>query len=542
MPTPSSPFAPLRNRNFRVYWLAGLSANFGWQIQLVGASWLMISLGGSPKQVALVQTFVALPVMLLSVPGGTLSDRLGQRLLVLWAQSFLMVVSIALAVSAWFGALTANTLLACVLLVGAGRALYYPGWQSMVFEFFERSQTAAAFAINTGNLNIARSLGPAIGGAIVASAGAFLAFLISALSNVSVLFVAARWKIARPAEDLPPEPFGSAIMAGLRYIALSPTLLKIITRSFLFNIGAISVMALLPLVSRDILQGGPQVYGFLLGGFGVGAVAAALLAQNLRNRIGLEPYLAAGFLLFAGAAAVLAVSPLLILSLLASAVAGVCWILIQVTFGSSNQVASPRWVISRSIGIYQTFVFGGNALGSLVWGIIAERQGTAVALLCAAGFLAAGAVLGLLMRLTEAEGNGLDAASTWVAPTPNIDMVFKSGPILTTITYRIREEDIPQFLEAMQEKRRNRIRDGAARWTLSRDIMDPMLWFERFKVATWADAQRLHARRTVAGGLVIEAVRKLHQGDDRPEVHYELVRQPGRPSRRDAAEYPRVDH
>lgn len=524
----SSPLEPLRNRGFLIYWLAGLSANFGWQVQLVGASWLMISLGGSPAQVALVQTSVALPVMLLSLPGGTLSDRFGQRAMVLWAQSFLMLVSIVLAACAYFGLLTPVLLLTCTFLVGAGRALYYPGWQSMVFEFFTRDKAPAAFAINTGNLNIARSLGPAIGGAIVAAAGAFLAFLVSALSNISVLFVASRWKIERPSQDLPPEPFLSAIMAGLRYIALSPTLIKIITRSFVFNVAAISVMALLPLVARDILQGGPRTYGFLLGAFGAGAVAAALMVQSLRQRMGLEKFLAAGFLTFAAATAILGASTNFVLSLVGAALAGVCWILIQVTFGSTNQVSSPRWVISRSIGVYQTFVFGGNALGSLAWGLLAGTYGTPVALYAAATMMALGALLGLVMRLREPDGTGLDPASAWVAPTPNVDMVSKSGPILTTITYRIREEDAPRFLDAMREKRRYRIRDGAVRWTLSRDILDPELWFERFKVATWAEAQRLHSRRTVAGGLVIEAVRKLHQGPEGPEVHYELVRSPAR--------------
>ena len=535
----SSPLEPLKNKGFLLYWLAGLSANFGWQIQLVGASWLMISLGGTPEQVALVQTSVALPVMLLSLPGGTLSDRVGQKKMVLWAQSFLMVVSVVLAVFAYYGLLTPIGLLGFTLAVGAGRALYYPGWQSMVFEFFTREKAPAAFAINTGNLNIARSLGPAIGGAIVASAGAFLAFVVAAASNISVLFVASKWKIARDKTDLPPEPFGSAIMAGVRYVVLSPTLLKIISRSFVFNIAAISVMALLPLVARDILEGGPQTYGFLLGAFGIGAVAAALIAQKLRQSMPLERYLALGFLTFAAATVLLGLSTNLFLSLIASGAAGVCWILIQVTFGSSNQVSSPRWVISRSIGIYQTFVFGGNAIGSFGWGMVAGGYGTSIALYAAATMMAAGAVLGLVLKLREPDGSGLDPLSSWVPPEPKVDMVLNSGPILTTITYRIREEDSPAFLDIMREKRRNRMRDGAVRWTLSRDIIDTQLWYERFKVATWADAQRLHSRRTVEGGLVIEAVRRLHQGEGRPEVHYELVRAPGRPER---DRVPHLDH
>jgi hypothetical protein len=142
--------------------------------------------------------------------------------------------------------------------------------------------------------------------------------------------------------------------------------------------------------------------------------------------------------------------------------------------------------------------------------------------------MAAGGLLGLALRIGELDGSGLDPQADWVAPSPRIDMLAQSGPILTTITYRIREEDVPAFLQIMQQKRRNRIRDGAVRWALSRDILEPELWLERFKTATWADAQRLHARRTVESGRLIEAIWALHQGTGKPEVHYELVRHPGK--------------
>lgn len=525
-----------------MYWLAGLSANFGWQIQLVGASWLMILLGGTPQQVALVQTFVALPVMLLSLPGGALTDRIGQRAMVLWAQSFLLVVSIALAVCAYLDMLTPTLLLVSTLLIGAGRALYYPGWQSMVLEFFSREEAPAAFAINNGNLNIARSVGPAIGGMVVAVAGAFLAFLVNALSNVSVIFVARRWPKKPKDHDLPPEPFGAALMAGIRYIALSPTLLTLIFRSFVFNIAAISVMATLPLVSRDMLGGGPQTYGILLGAFGAGAVAATLFGQAIRARMSLEIYVAAGFILFAAATAVLSISSNLAVSIMATAIAGMCWIVVQVSFGATNHISSPRWVIARSIAIYQTFVFGGNALGGLIWGELAGSFGTPTALGTASGVMAAGALLGLWFKIRIPDSAGLDPLSSWEAPDPRVDMVLKSGPILTTISYKIDEEDTQAFLDAMSRKRRSRVRDGASNWTLSRDIVDPSLWFERFKVATWADAQRLHSRRTVAGGELIKTVRGLHKGPGRPEVHYELVRQPWRRKQTESDDLKGMEH
>lgn len=273
---------PLRHPPFRRYWLAGLAANFGWQIQLVGASWLMIQLGGSATQVALVQTFVALPVMLLSLPGGALTDRIGQRAVVIGAQVFLLGVSAVLAAGAWAQMLSPTLLLVFTLLLGAGRALYYPGWQAMVLEFFDRRRAPAAFAINIGNLNIARSLGPALGGAVVAGFGAFLAFVLAGLSTLAVLEAAQRWPRQAPAQTLPPEPLGSAIVTGIRYMALSPALRALTLRSFVFNVGAIAPLALLPLVARDLPGGGPGVLGLLLGAIGAGAVMAAFAAEPLR--------------------------------------------------------------------------------------------------------------------------------------------------------------------------------------------------------------------------------------------------------------------
>lgn len=522
----TSPFEPLKTRDFLTYWLAGLSANFGWQVQLVAASWLMVSLGGTAQQVALVQTMVALPVMALSLIGGAITDRIGQKTMVLWAQSFLMIVFFILATATFANKLTPHLLLACTFLVGAGRALYYPGWQSMVFEFFERDKTAAAFAINTGNLNIARSLGPALGGAIVASFGAFFAFVISAFSNICVILIARRWKLAKPKDELPPEPIGSAIMAGVRYVAMSPRHLTIIVRAFSFNIAAIAVMALLPLIARDILAGGPQVYGYLLGSFGLGAVTSAFLSETLRQYISRETYLAIGFFFFSAAMFVLAKSQSMPISFFATFVAGICWIMVQVSFGSTNQISSPRWVISRSIGIYQTFVFGGNALGSILWGYIAQNYDTSTSLITASIFMAMAGVLGLFLQIRDFDSSGLDPQQDWVPPKPNVDMVLKSGPVITSITYNIKEEDTPRFLEVMREKRRSRIRDGASQWTLSRDILYPNIWVERFQVATWADTQRLHLRRTVEAGRIISETRKLHQGEAPPEVHYELVRNP----------------
>lgn len=523
----TSSLAPLKNRAFLGYSLAGMSANFGWQLQVVGASWLMTTLGGTPGQIALVQTAVALPSMLLSLPGGAISDKIGQRKMVIWSQLFLLVVSGFLAVCAWIGAMTPMLLLACTFLIGSGRAMYFPGWHSMVSEFLPRPDVPQGVAISAVHNNLARSLGPAIGGLVVAAMGAFVAFLLNALSHVTVLLTALGWPKTRPNAHLPPEPLGSAIMGGLRYVTLSPNLMAFMIRSMVFNTGAIAILALMPLISRDLLNGGPTLYGFLYGAFGTGAVLAAVCFGALRRRFRPEPLLAMGQMLFAAGLVILAISPLIWLSFLAALLVGISWILVQATLYAGVQTSSPRWVMSRSIAIYHTFLFGGNALGSLIWGLIAGLYGTDISLMAAAALLILAMVLYFPFRIREIDGTGLDPHGTWVPPVPRVDMVPTSGPVVITIHYRIRDEDIPEFLAAMSEKSAHRSRDGAIRWTLSRDMMDPTLWCERFKVATWAEAQRLQSRGTIAYQQVIGRVQALHQGEGKPDVHYELIRHPG---------------
>lgn len=228
--------------------------------------------------------------MLLSLPGGAISDKIGQRTMVLWSQVFLLVISIFLTVGAYLGLMTPLLLLACTFLIGCGRAIYFPGWQSMVSEFLPRKEVPQGVAIAAIYNNLARSLGPAVGGLVVAAVGAFVAFALEALSHVSTFLTALRWPRQAPGHDLPPEPLGRAIMGGLRYVALSPNLMAFTVRAAVFNVGAVAILALMPLISRDLLNGGPRLYGFLFGAFGAGAVMAALFFGRFATGSGSNPF------------------------------------------------------------------------------------------------------------------------------------------------------------------------------------------------------------------------------------------------------------
>lgn len=522
-----SPFLPLRQPVFRAVWFASLASYFGGMIQNVGAAWLMTSIATSADMVALVQASTTLPVMLFSLAAGAVSDNYDRRKVMLIAQGFMFAVSIALAVAAWLGAMTPWLLLTFTFLIGCGTALNGPAWQSSVGEMVPRTDLPAAITLNSVGFNIARSVGPALGGIIVAAAGAVVAFAVNALSYIGLITVLARWRPPVVERLLPRETLGIAMSAGIRYVAMSPNIRSVLLRGFAFGFGAIVAQALLPLVARDLVHGGPLTFGLLLGAFGIGAIAGALVSARLRAAYSTETLVRGSFAAFAVAAAVTGLSGLTALSMAAMVVAGASWVLALSTFNATVQLSAPRWVVGRALALYQMATFGGMALGSWVWGAAALHFGTERALFLAALALVAGAALGLRYALPPLEQLNLDPLSRWQEPKVAVDIEPRSGPIIVTIEYRIRAEDVVPFLNVMAERRRIRRRDGARHWALLRDLTDPTLWIERYDSPTWVEYVRQNQRVTQADAAIGERVRALHQGPEPPRVHRVIERQTG---------------
>jgi MFS family permease len=527
LPQRASPFVPLRQPVFRAVWFASLASNFGGLIQAVGASWLMTAIAASPDFVALVQASTTLPVMLFSLAAGAIADNYDRRKIMLTAQLFMFSVSVSLAVFAWFGWLTPWTLLAFTFLLGCGTALNNPAWQSSVGDMVPRQDVPAAVTLNSVAFNIARSVGPAIGGAIVAASGAFAAFAINAVSYVALLAVLWRWAPPKVERLLPRETLWIAMSAGLRYVAMSPNIRSVILRAFAFGFGGIVVLALLPLIARDLVKGGPLVFGVLLGAFGAGAVAGAFLSARLRRMLTTEALVRLTFAAFAVAVAVMAVSTSLWLTMPALCVAGGSWVMTLSTFNATVQLSAPRWVVGRALALYQMGAFGGMALGSWVWGQAILFIGTEQTLLVAAFALLAGAALGLRYALPPLEALNLDPLSRWREPTVAVDIEPRSGPVIVTIEYVIAEKDVVAFLGAMAERRRIRRRDGARHWALLRDLTNAELWIERYDSPTWVEYVRQNQRVTQADAEIGERVRALHKGPVPPVVHRMIERQTG---------------
>ena len=523
-PPAPTPFAiPI----FRAVWFASLASNFGGLIQSVGAAWMMTSLSGSPMLVALVPASTTLPIMLLSLWAGAVADNLDRRLVMLACQLSMLVVSASLALFAWAGLLTPWSLLAFTFLVGCATAINGPAWQASVGDMVPRSQLPSAVALNSMGFNLARSVGPALGGIIVAAAGAAAAFLTNALSYIGLSLVLLRWQPERTPKLLPRERLGVAMRAGVRYVTMSPKIQLVLLRGAAFGIGASAVSALMPLVARDILKGSALTFGILSGAFGIGAVLGALSSGRLRRRFPIETIVRSAALALAVGTAITASTGWLVVAIIGLLLCGAGWVIALSTFNVSVQMSAPRWVLARAVALYQMMAFGGMALGAWLFGWLAEHMGVVTSLQIAAGVQLAAAMIGLFRPLPQTGDENLDLLNRWQEPQTAVPIEPRSGPVVITIEYRIAAGSVVPFLAAMSERRRIRRRDGAHGWSLLRDLADPELWLERYHVSTWLDYVRHNSRRTIADTANFDTLAALHSGPHPPVVHRMLERQTG---------------
>jgi len=525
VPQRNSPLAPFRHETFRTIWIANLSSNFGSLIQAVGAAWMMTTISSSVGMVALVQASTALPIMLFSLISGALADNFNRRAVMLVAQCFMVVVSVLLTVFAYLGLITPWLLLAFTFLLGCGTALNNPSWQASVGDMVPRDDLPGAVALNSMGFNITRSVGPAVGGVIVAAAGAAAAFAVNAVSYFPIIVALMRWQPSYPPSSLPRETMGRAISAGLRYVAMSPNIGKVIFRGFVFGFSASAVLALLPLVARDLIGGGPLVYGVLLGSFGIGAIGGALLSARLREVLSSEAIVRLAFAGFAVSAAIAAISSNAWPTNAAMLAAGACWVLALSLFNVTVQLSTPRWVVGRALSLYQTTTFGGIAGGSWLWGVAASQYGADTALLASSAIMLVGAAVGLRYALPEFKTLNLDPLNRFSEPLLALDLKPRSGPIVIMIDYVIAREDVAEFLSIMADRRRVRIRDGAGQWVLMRDLENPEIWTESYHTPTWVEYVRHNQRRTQADAAIWDRIRQLHRGPEVPRVHRMIERQ-----------------
>jgi len=515
--------APLRHAVFRRIWLASLLSNLGLLIQAVGAAWAMTQMTSDADKVALVQTALMLPVMLISMPAGAIADMYDRRIVALVSLSISLSGATALSVLAWFGLVTPNTLLALCFVVGSGMALFGPAWQSSVSEQVPADTLPSAVALNGISYNIARSFGPAIGGIVVATAGAVAAFAANALLYIPLLIVLFLWNRVSAPSRLPRERLNRAIVSGVRYIANSPSIRIVLARTLVTGLIGGSVSALMPLVVRDLLHGGAQTYGIMLGAFGMGAVIGALNIGEIRRRLSGEAAVRACALSMAGAIAAVALSREPVLTAAALVIAGAVWMLAVALFNIGVQLSAPRWVAGRSLAAFQASIAGGIAIGSWGWGHLTNIAGVEVALLVSAGLMLASPLLGLWLGMPRVGARNEDA-EVLADPEVRLSLTGRSGPLVVEIEYRVAQDNARAFHNVMQDVQLSRQRNGAYGWSIARDIADPELWTERYHCPTWLDYLRQRNRSTQSERELYQSAIAFHVGPDSIRIRRMLER------------------
>jgi MFS family permease len=487
---------PLREPVYRRIWSASILSNFGHLIQGVGAAWAMMRISGQASMVALVQTALMLPLMIWSIPAGAIADMYDKRKVALCGLGISLLGALIFCAAVKTGLISPPLILAFCFLIGSGMALYSPAWQTSVAEQVSRKVLSQAIALNAVSYNIARSLGPAIGGLIVGLAGVGSAFMTTALLYVPIIIVLLTWKRPTAPARLPPERIDRAILSGVRYAFHSPTIRVILIRTFLMGALGGSLLALMALVARDLIKGDALLFGVLLAAFGVGSIFGAVLVPIARQRYSSEATVRGCAVLLGVSILSIGVSRFIYLSVPVLAVAGATWMLAISTCNVGIQSSSPRWVSGRVLAGYQASVTGGVAVGAWLWGRLAQDYGVAFALYASGSLMILSAAAGSVLRIEDAEGPLEDTSIQTAEPDVSLALSLRSGPIIVEHDYDVPPSLAREYYRLMQSVRRSRARNGAYGWSLARDISNEALWTERYHCPTWLDYLHQRSRAT----------------------------------------------
>ncbi len=489
---------PLRVPTFRNLLIADVVSDIGTFMQSVGAAWLMVSLHAGPIYVALTQTASSLPYFLLALPAGSAGDILDRRRLILATESWMTIVALVIAAFTITGHMSPWLLLALTFALSAGDAFETPTWRAILPELVTKDDLASASALNGIEFNLARAVGPALAGLVIAAAGIATAFVVNFVSFFGVILVVAKWKRPIDKRILPPETFAGATVAALRYVRHSPSILTVLVRASFVMFFSSALFALLPTVARSVNESAIG-YGLLLGCFGAGAIVGALLMQPARVRWSTEVIVSSGVAILG--LVIAAMGGLHSLSTLAPVllIGGAAWVVFISLINALVQTLAPDWVRARVLAIFILVYQGSFALGTATWGAVAERAGIGIALVSAGIGTAATVVLVLFTRLPESTADQ-SPWNHWRMPIAVKEDAseLERGPMLVTVEYSVIPAMKTEFVEAIHQYARIRRRDGAYRWGIYRDTEATDRYVEVFLVHSWAEHLRQHERQTRA--------------------------------------------
>jgi predicted MFS family arabinose efflux permease len=524
----SSPWSPFRHPAFAVLWTATVVSNVGSWMYSAASGWLMTSLNPDPFIVAMVQVATSLPLFLFAMPAGALADIVDRRRFLIVSEIAITIVAAVFAAIVWLGRATAENLLLFTFIIGVGGALTAPAWQAIVPQLVPKRDLQPAVAANSVGVNISRAVGPALAGIMVAPWGIAAPFWLTAISNLGIVGALLWWRAPEKGQRrLPVERLGHAIRTGFRHARYNPHLRATLIRGAAFFLFASAYWALLPLVARQQVAGGPGIYGFLLGAIGAGAVGGAFALRWLKAKLGADGLVAAGSVGTALAMVLFALARDSATALAASILAGGSWIAVLASLNVSAQVALPEWVRGRGLAMFVTVFFGALTVGSALWGQLAAMIGLPAAHLAAAAGALVAIPLTWRWKLQTGAGVDLTPSMHWPAPIVAHEVEHDRGPVLVTVEYRIDPRNREPFLAAVESLSYQRRRDGAYEWGIFEDAAEPGRMVETFLLDSWLEHLRQHERVTNADRALQDIVRRF-QTAGAPKVTHLIASDPDR--------------
>ncbi len=512
-----SPFAPLSVPVFRMLWATWIVANTCMWMNDVATAWLMTTLTTSPVLVALVQTASTAPVFLLGLPSGALADILDRRKYFMVTQFWVAGVAAVLCVAVMSGGMTAHLLLALTFANGIGLAMRWPVFAAIVPELVSRQQLPAALALNGVAMNASRIIGPLLAGAIIASLGSHWVFVLNAVLSLVAGFTIMRWRRVHPDNPLGRERLTSAMRVGVQFVRESPAMRAVLWRISIFFFHATALLALLPLVARELEAGGAGTFTLLLASMGVGAIDSAMFLPRLRQMMTLEQLVSWGTLGQAVATAIIAIAPNVYVAVPAMVLAGSAWITTANSLTVAAQLVLPTWVRARGMSIYQMCIMGATAAGAALWGQVASVFSVHISLAIAA---VSGVVIMLVIqRMVRSRQADEDLTPSRSLTRPEPSTPPQAGlHLVVTIEYFIDPARAQEFRAVMKESRRTRLQQGALRWELEHDIADPRRYVERILDESWVEHLRRFDRATNADMALRDRRLAFHVGSQPPVV------------------------
>jgi MFS family permease len=519
----ASPFAPLKIPLFRALWIANTAANIGTWVQDVGGTWYMTSLTTSSTFVALMQVATSLPLFFLALPSGVAADLFDRRKVLLFTLAWSIVSAFSLGFLVLSGLKSPALLFLLTFLMNLGGTLFIPAWQASIPEIVPADQVSGAVSLNSASFNVARAIGPAVGGFLLAATGAWATYLLNGLLTVVLIILVFRWKRNEDDQTLPPEQFLAALRTGIRYVRHSAPVKSILVRTAFFIVPASALFALLPTIVRQELKQEASSFGLLLGFVGLGAIVGVTYLPKLRKKLSIDLFVVISSLILAisihGLGTVKNMFALCLLMFLA----GVGWLISLSSFNVSLMSSVPNWVRGRATAVYLLIFYGGMSAGAALWGFLGDELNPSYSLSIAALFLAVGNLSAKFYKLPESDSEDLSPSGHWAEPVTVRQVNPYNQAAVVTVEYKINPLEANAFKKSISRLKELKQRDGAFSWELIEDVSEQGRYLEVFYLESWAEHLHQHSR-VVAGDKIIEdEVRQFHKSDDPPKVTHFLV-------------------